>query len=207
MPEWASLQVFLTRIYRTTRKCFELPKKWSENRKVFIRNLFILLFWLYHIVSLTRLKFLSVPESGPLKWRRTDMFTFPRERGMNNLRRERCLIKFDEEKSVLTFYRRQSVFEGCYQLRYRCLCIPRHTRCTDNQASACVCIQFVFVWNDDCVVIESMYMSQWKKQKTKNKKKTVSQDGGFVKGCWEYILEYSNPSFDSHCTFSRQVNV
>lgn len=70
------------------------------------------------------------------------MFTFPRARGMNNLLRERCLIKFDEEKSVLTFYRRQSVFVRRYQLRYRCLCIPRHTRCTDNQASACVCIQF-----------------------------------------------------------------
>lgn len=117
-------------------------KKWSENRKVFIRNLFILLFWLYLIVTLTRLKFLSVLESSPTKWRRTDMFTFPRARGMNNLRRERCLIKFDEEKSVLTFYQRQSVFVRCYQLRYRCLCIPRHTRCTDNQASACVCIHF-----------------------------------------------------------------
>lgn len=146
-------------------------KKWSENRKVFIRNLFILLFWLYLIVTLTRLKFLSVLESSPMKWRRTDMFTFLWARGMNNLRRKRCLIKFDEEKSVLTFYQRQSVFVRCYQLRYRCLCIPRHTRCTDNQASACVCIHF-FVWNDDCVVIESMYVSQWEKR--------VSQDDGFV---------------------------
>lgn len=85
------------------------------------------------------------------------MFTFPRARGMNNLRKERCLIKFDEEKSVLTFYRRRSVFVRRYQLRYRCLCIPRHTRRTDNQASACVCIHF-FVGNDDCVVIESMYV-------------------------------------------------
>lgn len=145
MPEWASLQVFLTaHLSNTRKKCFELLGKWSENRKVFIKNLFILLFWLYLIVTLTCLKFLSVLESSPLKWWRMDMFTFPRARGMNNLLRERCLIKFDEEKSVLTFYRRQSVFVRRYQLRNRCLCIPRHTRCTDNQASACVCIQFFF---------------------------------------------------------------
>lgn len=126
-------------VYRTTRERFELTKKSSGNRKVFIRNLFILLFRVYLVVTLTRLKFLSALESVSMRY----VYLSPEVRGMNYLQwRKRHLIKFDEEKSVLTFYRKRSVFACRYLFRYRCLCIPRHTLRTDNQASACVRIRF-----------------------------------------------------------------
>lgn len=103
------------------------------------------------------------------------VYLSPEVREMNYLQwRKRRLIKFDEEKSVLTFYRKRSAFACRYLFRYRCLGIPRRTPRTDNQASA-------YVFSYEALIAGLL------NQCTCHKEKNVSVR---MTGMWkDYILE------------------